>query len=152
MRRKSTSPSLVPGPSPARATGQSSKGASDGAVLIIDDDAGMVDLLVTLLEAHGFRVLTASNGVRALQVIRASAPRIVLTDILMPGQDGIELIRAIRRANLDVKIVAMSGGGRINRVDLLHYARLLGADATISKPTDIDELVQLLRGLLRNDC
>src|ERR1700680_3732203 len=103
----------------APATMDSAPRDVEGTVLIIDDDAGMVDLLVTLLEAHGFRVLTASNGVRALQGIRASAPRIILTDILMPGQDGIELIRAIRRANLDVKIVAMSGGGRINSVDLL---------------------------------
>ena len=120
----------------------------EGAVLIIDDDAGMLDLLVTLLEAHGFWVLTASSGVRALQVIRESAPRVVLTDILMPGQDGIEIIREVRRVHLDVKIIAMSGGGRINKLDLLRYAHLLGADATINKPADIDALVGLLRSFL----
>src|ERR1700694_2289923 len=84
-----------------------------GAVLIIDDDVEMRDLLVTLLDAHGFRVLTASNGVRGLQMIRESAPRVVLTDILMPEQDGMETIRAVRRAHPDVKIIAMSGGGYI---------------------------------------
>ena len=120
----------------------------EGAVLIIDDDAGMLDLLVTLLEAHGFRVLTASSGVRALQVVRESAPPVVLTDILMPEQDGIETIAAIRRAHPNVKIIAMSGGGWIDKMDLLRYARGLGADATISKPADIDELVQLLRSFL----
>jgi DNA-binding response OmpR family regulator len=118
----------------------------EGAVLIIDDDAGMRDLLVTSLETHGFRVLTATSGVRGLQVIRESAPRVVLTDILMPGQDGIETIRAVRRAHSDVKIIAMSGGG--HEVDYLRYARMLGADATINKPADIDELVQLLRSFL----
>lgn len=69
----------------------------------------------------------------------------VLTDILMPGQDGIELIREIRRAHVNVKIIAMSGGGYVDKTDYLRYARLLGADATINKPADIDELVQLLR-------
>jgi DNA-binding response OmpR family regulator len=120
----------------------------EGAVLIIDDDVGMRDLLVTLLEAHGIRVLTASNGIRGLQVIRESAPRVVLTDILMPEQDGMETIRAIRRAHLDVKIIAMSGGGYIDKTDYLRYARMLGADATINKPADIAELVGLLRSFL----
>src|SRR3984893_1084560 len=117
----------------------------EGAVLIIDDDVGMRVLLVTLLEAHGFRVLTASSGARGLQVIRESAPRVILTDILMPGQDGMETIRAIRRAHLDVRIIAMSGGGYIDKMDYLRYARMLGADATINKPADIDALVGLLR-------
>ena len=120
----------------------------EGAVLIIDDDVGMRVLLVTLLEAHGFRVLTAASGVRGLQVIRESAPRVVLTDILMPGQDGMETIRAIRRAHLDVRIIAMSGGGYIDKMDYLRYARMLGADATINKPADIDALVGLLRSFL----
>jgi DNA-binding response OmpR family regulator len=120
----------------------------EGTVLIIDDDAGILDLLGTLLEAHGFRVLTAPNGVRALQVMRESAPRVVLTDLLMPELDGIETIGAIRRVHPNVKIIAMSGGGWIDKIDLLRYARLLGADATISKPADIDELVQLLRSFL----
>ena len=120
----------------------------EGVVLIIDDDVGMRVLLVTLLKAHGFRVLTAASGVRGLQVIRESAPRVVLTDILMPGQDGMETIRAIRRAHLDVKIIAMSGGGYIDKLDYLGYARMLGADATINKPADIDELIGLLRSFL----
>jgi CheY-like chemotaxis protein len=120
----------------------------DGAVLIIDDDVGMCVLLVTLLEAHGFRVLTASSGLRGLQVIRESAPRVILTDILMPGQDGMETIRAVRRAYPDVKIIAMSGGGHIDKMDYLRYARMLGADATINKPADIDELIQLLRSFV----
>jgi DNA-binding response OmpR family regulator len=120
----------------------------EGTVLIIDDDAGTLDSLVTLLDAYGFRVLTASNGVRGLQVIRESAPRVVLTDILMPGQDGMETIREIRRTHPDIRIIAMSGGGHIGQTDYLEYARLLGADATINKPTDIDELVPLLRSLL----
>jgi two-component system, response regulator, stage 0 sporulation protein F len=129
----------------AHGTAGSPLDGDGGTVLIIDDNAGMLDLLVTLLDAHGFRVLTASNGFRALQVIRESAPRVILTDILMPGQDGLELIREIRRAHVNVKIIAMSGGGYVAKTDYLRYARLLGADATINKPTDTDELIQLLR-------
>jgi DNA-binding response OmpR family regulator len=132
----------------SHATTRSDPQDGDGAVLIIDDDVGMSVLLVTLLEAHGFRVLTASSGMRGLQVIRERAPRVVLTDILMPEQDGMETIRAVRRAHPDVKIIAMSGGGQIDKMDYLRYARMLGADATISKPADIDELVQLLRSFI----
>jgi DNA-binding response OmpR family regulator len=120
----------------------------EGVVLIIDDDAGTLDSLVTLLDVYGFRVLTASSGVRGMQVIRESAPRVVVTDILMPEQDGLETIRAMRRLHPSVRIIAMSGGGWIDKLDLLHYARVLGADATINKPADINELVQLLRSLL----
>ena len=120
----------------------------EGTVLIIDDNSETMHALVVLLDASGIRVLTASNGVRGLQVIRESSPRVVLTDILMPGQDGLETIRAIRRAHPNVKIVAMSGGGQIGKEDLLRYARLLGADATITKPADADDLVQLLRSFL----
>jgi DNA-binding response OmpR family regulator len=132
----------------ARGTTGSGLQDGDGVVLIIEDDVGMRVLLVTLLEANGFRVLTAGNGLRAMQVLRESAPRVVLTDILMPEQDGMETIRAVRRAHPDVKIIAMSGGGYIDKMDYLRFARMLGADATISKPADIDELVQLVRSFL----
>jgi CheY-like chemotaxis protein len=140
---------MVPRISSSITAHDSSLKDGEGTVLIIDDDPGMLDSLATLLDSRGFRVLTASNGVRALQVIRESAPRVVLTDILMPGQDGIEIIRAIRRAHINVKIIAMSGGARIDKMDLLRYARLLGADATISKPADTDELVQLLQSFVQ---
>ena len=132
----------------AHGTPASTTQAGEGAVLIVDDDAGMRDSLVALLGAYGFQVLTASDGIRGLQVVRESAPRVVLTDILMPGQDGMETIKEMRRMHPDVKIIAMSGGGQIDKMDYLEYARMLGADATISKPADIDELVQLLESLL----
>jgi DNA-binding response OmpR family regulator len=133
----------------AHGTPASTTQAGEGAVPIVDDDAGMRDSLVTLLGAYGFQVLAASDGVRALQVVRESAPRVVLTDILMPGQDGMETIKEMKRMHPDVKIIAMSGGGEIDNMDYLDYARMLGADATINKPADIDELVQLLGSLLR---
>src|SRR5215472_11066563 len=78
-------------------------------VLIIDDDPAMVESLAMMLEDHGFRVLTAQNGVRGLRVFREHRPAAVLTDILMPEKDGIETIVELRRSYPGTKIIALSG-------------------------------------------
>jgi CheY-like chemotaxis protein len=72
----------------------------------------------------------------------------VLTDIIMPEQDGIGVIMAMRRERPGVKIIAMSGGGRVGKADFLSIAKMVGADAVISKPFDINELVTMIRGQL----
>jgi CheY-like chemotaxis protein len=71
--------------------------ARPATVLVIDDDPAMVESLAMMLEDHGFRVLTANNGVRGLEVFREQRPAAVLTDILMPEQDGIGAIIEMRR-------------------------------------------------------
>jgi len=118
-------------------------------VLVIDDDPAMVESLAMMLEDHGFRVLTANNGVRGLEVFREQRPVAVLTDILMPEQDGIGAIMEMRRERPEVKIIAISGAGRMGRTDPLAMARKLGADATFEKGRSANELLLLLKATLR---
>ena len=119
-------------------------------VLVIDDDPDIVESLAMMLEDHGFRVLTANDGVRGLEVFREQKPAAVLTDILMPEQDGIGAIIEMRRERPEIKIIAISGAGRMGKTDPLAMARKLGADATFEKGRSANELLLLLKATLRH--
>src|ERR1700681_2131233 len=117
-------------------------------VLVIDDDPAMLHSIAAALEAYGIAIATARDGAEGLAVFRQISPAVVLTDILMPEQDGIGAIMAMRRERPDIKIIAMSGGGRIGNSDFLSVAKMLGADAVIEKPFDVAELAVTIRGYL----
>jgi DNA-binding response OmpR family regulator len=138
-------PNLVTDVAGARTT---SLGEQRPAVLIIDDDPAVLHSLQTVLEAHDFRVLTARNGHHGLQVFRDRSPAVVVTDIMMPEQDGIGAMLQMRRERRDVKIIAMSGSGYFDGWDYLAVAEQLGADAVFRKTLDTDPLIHLLERLL----
>lgn len=117
------------------------------AILLVDDDAVFRNVVCRSLRAAGYAVEQASDGKEALKFIEAEAPDILITDILMPNTDGIELTGAVKRAHPNVRILALSGGGRLGSVDLLELAALLGADATLSKPFSPDELLEVVAAL-----
>ncbi len=94
-------------------------------------------------------MVTATDGDRGLAAFREHTPAVVITDILMPEQDGIGAIREMRRLRPDAKIVAISGGGKIDKSDYLTVAEKLGADIGIEK-SDIDKLLSILPTLLRH--
>ena len=119
-----------------------------GPVLLVDDDPGFLDSLTLLLETHGFRVLTARNGAHGLQMFRVHSPAVVVTDIMMPEEDGIGAMLQMRRERRDVKIIAISGGGKVDKSDYLVIAEKLGADATFQKE-DTDALVEMLGEMLK---
>ena len=114
-------------------------------VLVIDDDEAVRSSLEMLLEAYGYEVVLARDGRQGLLAFRANTPEVVLVDLMMPVQDGIETIVQIRREWPDAFIVAMSGGARIGNWDGLAVARELGADHAIEKPFEADELLAILR-------
>ena len=118
-------------------------------VLLIDDDPAVLDALVVVLEEHGFRVLTACNGWAGLRVFRQHAPKVVVTDLIMPEQDGIGMMLQMRRERPNTKIIAISGGGYLDGWDYLTAAQQLGADATFPKAVNIDALIEKLNELLR---
>jgi len=124
----------TPGPAPAAP-----------AVLVIDDDPAMLHSLASVFEAHGIGIATARDGLAGLALFRQVSPKVVLTDIIMPEQDGTSAIMEMRRQRPGVTIIAMSGGGRIGRSDFLAVAKQLGADSTVEKPFDVDELVTRIR-------
>jgi DNA-binding response OmpR family regulator len=116
-------------------------------ILVIDDDDMVRDSLATVLSDRGYDVFTARDGYRAMPVFASVRLDIVLTDILMPEQEGIETIRRMRLANPEVKIIAMSGGGRIIGVDVLDLAKKLGADDVLTKPFHPEDLLRRISAL-----
>ena len=125
--------------------GDRDRSAATVDVLVIDDDPALLHSLVSMLGTYGIRIATARDGLEGLKLFRQISPAVVLTDILMPEQDGIATIMAMRREKSGVKIIAISGGGRVGKSDFLSIAKMLGADAVIDKPFDADALVALIR-------
>lgn len=110
-------------------------------ILIIDDDLAVRDTLITILEDHGYEVITAVNGEQGLAVFRRERPDLLVTDIVMPVKEGLQTIREIREEWPDMKIIAISGGSRTERHDFLEIARQLGAWDVVVKPFDVDDFV-----------
>ena len=113
-------------------------------ILLIEDDPDALLAIEILLSHLGYKVETARNGREGLKMFRANAPDLVLTDIIMPEAEGIETIIAMRQLQPDTKIVAMSGGGPMNRESLLDMTVKLGATESLAKPFDDDQLAQVI--------
>ncbi len=113
-------------------------------VLVIDDERAMRVLLERQLTRWGYEVVCVEDGSVGLQRCLEWQPQVVLTDIYMPGQDGLELIRSLRKGASQALIIAMSGGGQIGQLDVLRSAKLMGARHVLTKPFDAAELKALL--------
>lgn len=117
-------------------------------VLIVDDEAQMRGLLEDLLE-DDYQVLTASNGAEALQLLEQGGAELIITDLVMPKMNGIDLVMAVRRQFPALKIIAISGGGGITgRFDYLPVANLVGAARVIRKPFELAEMRTAVREVL----
>jgi DNA-binding response OmpR family regulator len=118
-------------------------------VLIIDDEPGIRKLLRLILENQGYSVATAADGREGLCIFRQDPPELVISDIIMPDMDGIEVIRTFKRENPMVNIISISGGGRVSAVDYLDLAKKLGVHYTFEKPVDREALLRAVRNLLQ---
>ena len=116
-------------------------------VLVIDDEAAMRALFSAVLREAGHDVYEAADGRAGLALYHQHRPELVITDIIMPNQEGIETIRLLHGENPAVKIIAVSGGGRIGDLDFLRIAKEFGAVATLAKPFRKQEFLALLREL-----
>jgi CheY-like chemotaxis protein len=117
-------------------------------VLLIDDDDHARMVFRQILERAGHTVLEAADGREGIQLYRQAPTDLVITDILMPEQDGLEIIIALRKEFPEVKIIAISGGGEAGRMDFLYVAERLGAQRTLHKPFGVQELVEAVHDLL----
>jgi len=108
-------------------------------ILVIDDDVVVRTAMVQFLEDLGYDVVSAEDGQRGMRLFRSEKPDLVITDIIMPEQEGIQTIAEIRRERPDAKVIAVSGGGRVGNTDFLKIARQLGATDVIAKPVDPDD-------------
>ena len=124
--------------------------AAAPTILVIDDDVDVRASVATMLEAGGFSVVKAENGVEAERAIERGKVELVLTDLLMPDKDGIELINDLRKSRPGLPIVAMSGGGHLPRAQYLAMARRLGAKDVLEKPFTLDQLTMTVERQLRD--
>lgn len=117
-------------------------------VLIIDDEEFVRITVSQMLERDGHTVLEAADGEMGLEVLRETRVDLVITDILMPNKEGIETILDLREIYPDIKIIAISGGGRIKATTYLDMAKRLGADAVLKKPFEMKELLDAVTACL----
>src|SRR5579883_3045979 len=122
-------------------------GAVCPTVLVIDEPT-IRQSLETLLEAYGYQVALARNGAQGLAAFRRIEPDLVLTDIVMPVQDGIETILSMRRERPDARIIAMSGRGSVGNTEYIDIAAQLGADAAVPKPLETGKLIAAVEALI----
>jgi PAS domain S-box-containing protein len=114
-------------------------------ILVVDDELGVRTFLQKVLADAGYTVLVAEDGGQALKMVRAQRFDLVLTDLVMPEKEGIEIIRSMHKELPDLKIIAMSGafGG-----EFLKVAKRLGANSTLAKPVAPEQLISAVRGVL----
>ena len=121
---------------------------AEGLILVIDDDDQFRGMLRETLEHAGYEVMDAPNGKEGIRVYRENPADLVITDIIMPEKEGIETIRELKREFPDVKIIAMSGGARNGPAGYLKMAKMLGAQRTLTKPLEREELLETVMELI----
>ncbi len=117
-------------------------------ILIVDDDPQMLRLITDIVELDNHEVLQAQDGAMALTRFETQTPDLMITDILMPNKEGLELISEIRYQHPEIKIIAYSGGGASDPESYLEFARGMGADRVFSKPVPLAELREQIQLLL----
>lgn len=117
-------------------------------ILVIDDDVDFRAMLSVALRQMGHEVVEAVEGMQGVRLFQTRDFDVVLTDLIMPGQEGIETISTLVKLCPPVKIIAMSGGGRTSPESNLKMSKRLGAKAVLAKPFSMDELRGMIETVL----
>jgi CheY-like chemotaxis protein len=130
------------------------------SILVVDDEPDVAEAISAVLEHAGFAVVTADSAARGLQAVAAQRFDVVVTDIIMPRVNGLELIRKLRAEHPRIRIVAISGGGSFGPLSLkpdaisthafIAAAREAGAEDVLTKPFDMEDLLSVVRKHLPN--
>jgi YesN/AraC family two-component response regulator len=113
-------------------------------ILLVEDDPMVIEALSCAIESKGHSCVKASNGLEGMKAFLESSFDLVITDIIMPDQEGIGMMLEMRAHTPDVRIVAISGGGRTGSAEYLTTAQQLGAVAVLKKPIRLAELFSVL--------
>lgn len=113
------------------------------SILVIDDQEPIRKLLRTVLEEAGHEVRDAATGQQGLELYRARSADLIITDLVMPEMNGLDLILELTKEFLDVKVIAMTGEADVD--GQLRVARLLGARQTFAKPFDMNKLLHAVQ-------
>jgi CheY-like chemotaxis protein len=120
-------------------------------VLIVEDDKELREMLKMSLLRRGFAVQEAENGKEAISHFKPLITDLVVTDLIMPEEDGIKVVITLRELKPSIKIIAISGGGKVGPGSYLNLAKALGADAVYSKPFSIKDLIVKIEQLLESE-
>ena len=120
-------------------------------ILIVEDDKDLREMLKISLLARKYTVLEASNGKEALLRFKPLVTDLVITDLIMPDEDGLKVIMKIKEIKPSIKVIAISGGGKAGPGNYLNLAKALGADEIYSKPFSINELIKKIAELLNTE-
>jgi len=118
------------------------------SILVVDDDPEIVTMLSTRLGKRGFKITTAEDGKKAIELAKRDKPDLVLLDVMMPGKSGWEVARALKQdpVTQHVKIVMVTAiGEKTNEIT----APIYGADAHIDKPFEFEQLERVITDLLK---
>ena len=129
-------------------TDATGKKADMQSILVIDDDKLMCLALAKILISAGYNVVQAADGEEGLKLYRSQDFDLVITDLIMPDKEGIQIIRELRKENSNIRIIAMSAGGRGGATDYLKWARLMGAKQCLSKPIKREDLLNAVSTVL----
>jgi YesN/AraC family two-component response regulator len=114
-------------------------------ILVIDDEPSLLEGIKCFLESNQYAVLTASNGLAGISIIGDKKIDLVVTDIIMPEMDGMELISYLKKSNPEIHIISMSGGGRFQQEFYSEVAAMLGIDAFLKKPFTTQMLLSTIK-------
>jgi len=120
-------------------------------ILFVDDEPVLANMGQQILESLGYDVDIRTGSIEALELFKAQPDRfdLIITDIIMPEKEGIEVIMELKKDFPDVKIIAISGGGQIDAEEYLHMAKMLGAKFTFIKPFERQELLDAVKEMVR---
>jgi DNA-binding NtrC family response regulator len=118
-------------------------------ILIIDDELSIRSLLSKILEREGYGVMTAPDGKEGMKIVDKMHPDLVITDIIMPEKEGIEIILELKKRYPDIPVIAISGGGLNSSESYLNVAELLGATSVFEKPIEKEKLLHAVEKALR---
>lgn len=113
-------------------------------ILVIDDDVHFIKYISVLLEYEGYRVCKAFDGEEGIKNYIQQQPHLIITDIVMPKKEGIELIKMVRKQDSKIPIIAMSGGNHGFGNDYLRMVKMLGANAILRKPFGPEEFLAIV--------
>lgn len=118
-------------------------------ILIIDDEIKITEILQKMFEKNGYEAVTASDGKEGLDLYRKAPADLVITDILMPNKEGVETIFELRRDFPDVKIIVISGGGKIKAEDCIKtVSSIPNVRRTFRKPFALQDLLKAVKEIL----
>ncbi|NEU30433.1 response regulator [bacterium LRH843] len=111
-------------------------------ILVVDDQFGIRVLLCEVLQKEGYQMFDAENGVQALDIVEKEQPNLVLLDMKMPGMDGLEILKRIKKDNGHITVIMMTAYFELN---LICEAMNLGAATHFAKPFDINDIRQIIK-------